>query len=112
VVVPAIRCRGAASGRQQCHRMNGDQLDNTFTQLRCSLSLYTRGRRMEPYSYTKAPNTDAYDNFGAAISMSNDGNTLVIGATGEDSSATGINGTCSITIGVCGGGVSLLNTCS
>lgn len=72
--------------------MNGDQLDNTFTNSG-AVYLYTRTAGLwSAYSYTKAPNTDAYDNFGAAISMSNDGNTLVIGATGEDSSATGING--------------------
>lgn len=43
-------------------------------------------------SYVKAPNTDAYDWFGANVSMSNDGNTMAVGAAFEDSSSTGING--------------------
>ncbi|MFG1497819.1 FG-GAP repeat protein [Saccharospirillum sp. HFRX-1] len=43
-------------------------------------------------SYIKASNTDASDFFGTSLSLSGDGNTLAVGAPGEDSSATGING--------------------
>ena len=43
-------------------------------------------------AYFKASNTVANDFFGASISLSGDGNTLAVGATGEDSSATGVNG--------------------
>lgn len=43
--------------------------------------------------YVKASNTgDNYANFGAALSISGDGSTLAIGATGDKSNATGING--------------------
>lgn len=41
-------------------------------------------------SYVKASNTDADDRFGEAVSV--DGDTMVIGATGEASAATGIDG--------------------
>ena len=41
-------------------------------------------------AYLKASNTDAQDQFGTAISVS--GDTVAVGAIGEDSSATGING--------------------
>lgn len=43
-------------------------------------------------AYLKASNTDGRDKFGAAISISLDGNTLAVGAVNEQSSATGING--------------------
>ena len=40
-------------------------------------------------AYLKASNTEAYDNFGYAVSLS--GDTLVVGAYGESSNATGVN---------------------
>ena len=43
-------------------------------------------------AYIKASNTDANDNFGYSISLSADGNTLAVGARGEASNATGIDG--------------------
>ncbi|HET8760740.1 MAG TPA: hypothetical protein VFN94_06710 [Nitrospiria bacterium] len=43
--------------------------------------------------YVKASNTETEDGFGSAVAVSSDGNTLAVGATGEDSSATGIDGT-------------------
>ena len=43
-------------------------------------------------NYFKASNTDALDQFGYAIDISLDGNTLAIGANNEDSNATGVNG--------------------
>ncbi|MFZ5862877.1 MAG: FG-GAP repeat protein, partial [Nitrospirota bacterium] len=43
-------------------------------------------------AYVKAANTEAADGFGGAVAVSGDGDTMVVGATGEDSSATGIDG--------------------
>ncbi len=43
-------------------------------------------------AYVKASNTSAEDNFGESVALSADGNTLVVGAPTEDSSATGIDG--------------------
>jgi hypothetical protein len=43
-------------------------------------------------AYVKASNTDSADAFGASIALSSDGSTLVVGASGEQSSATGIGG--------------------
>jgi hypothetical protein len=40
----------------------------------------------------KASNTGAADVFGISVSLSRDGNLLAVGAYGEDSSVTGING--------------------
>jgi hypothetical protein len=43
-------------------------------------------------AYVKASNTDADDQFGGSLALSGDGNTLVVGAIGEDSAAMGIGG--------------------
>lgn len=40
--------------------------------------------------YLKASNTDDFDNFGASLAVS--GDTVVVGAPGEDSSASGVDG--------------------
>ena len=42
--------------------------------------------------YVKASNTGANDLFGQSVALSADGNTLAVGALGEDSNATGVNG--------------------
>jgi trimeric autotransporter adhesin len=42
--------------------------------------------------YLKAPNTARFAEFGARLALSADGNTLVVGAPGEGSAATGFNG--------------------
>ena len=41
-------------------------------------------------AYLKASNTEAGDNFGYAVAV--DGDTVVVGAVGESSNATGVNG--------------------
>jgi hypothetical protein len=43
-------------------------------------------------AYLEASNTEAEDGFGVRVASSNDGTTLAVAATGEDSSATGIDG--------------------
>ena len=43
-------------------------------------------------AYVKAPNTDQGDRFGVEVDVSDDGLTLAVGASGESSSATGVNG--------------------
>ncbi|MGE0550202.1 MAG: FG-GAP repeat protein [Kofleriaceae bacterium] len=43
-------------------------------------------------AYIKASNTDADDRFGVGLALSSDGSVLVVGAEGEDSNATGVDG--------------------
>lgn len=43
-------------------------------------------------AYVKAPNTDAEDQFGHAVALSNNGAVLAVGAYTEDSKASGIDG--------------------
>ena len=46
----------------------------------------------ETIGYFKASNTNAGDLFGASVVLSGDGSTLAVGAPGEASNATGVNG--------------------
>ena len=43
-------------------------------------------------AFLKAANAEGDDQFGRAIALSADGNTLAVGANGEDSAAVGVNG--------------------
>jgi hypothetical protein len=55
--------------------------------------VYSRsGSTWAQQAYVKASNTEKEDYFGTALALSADGETLAIGAVGEDSQATGING--------------------
>jgi hypothetical protein len=48
------------------------------------------GSNWSQQAYLKGSNTDPFDNFGRAVAISAD--TIVIGASGEDSNANGVNG--------------------
>jgi len=55
--------------------------------------VFTRaGSGWSQQAYVKASNTDLGDEFGGAVALSADGSTLAVGAHGERSTATGING--------------------
>jgi len=72
--------------------VNGDQTNNT-TSNAGAVYIFTRsGTVWTQEAYIKASNTDEDDVFGLAVSLSADGNILAVGAEGEDSNATGING--------------------
>ncbi len=72
--------------------INGDQSDNSLTNAG-AVYVYTRtGSQWVHQAYIKASNTDAGDGFGVSIDLSADGSTLAVGAGGEDSKATTING--------------------
>ncbi|NMO13369.1 hypothetical protein HPC49_08490 [Pyxidicoccus fallax] len=43
-------------------------------------------------AYLKAFNTEVDDSFGGGTALSGDGHTLAVGASNEDSRATGVNG--------------------
>jgi hypothetical protein len=72
--------------------INGTQADNTATS---SGAVYIFSRVASTWTqqaYIKASNTATDDYFGYALQLSGDGNTLGVGAYGEDSAAMGING--------------------
>lgn len=70
--------------------INGDQGDNS-TLWAGAVYVFTRSAGVwSQEAYVKASNTDGGDSFG--ISLDLDGDTLVVGAYGEDSNATGVGG--------------------
>ena len=54
---------------------------------------FTRtGTMWAQQAYVKGSNNEAFDEFGVAVALSQDGRTMVVGARGEDSNAPGVNG--------------------
>jgi hypothetical protein len=72
--------------------VGGDQ-GNDLARNAGAVYVFSRdGGAWSQQAYIKASNTDADDEFGWAVALSSDGNTLAVGAAFEDSSATGVNG--------------------
>ena len=65
--------------------------DNNSTSKAGAVYVFSRSDTIwTQQAYVKASNTGAYDYFGRSVSLSSDGNTLAVGAIGEDSNARGI----------------------
>ena len=72
--------------------IDGDQVDNSSS-ASGAVYVFTRsGNTWTQQAYVKASNTDAGDEFGISVNLGGDGNTLAVGATGEGSNDTGIDG--------------------
>lgn len=83
---------GAPSESSAATGIEGNQADNTAS-LAGAVYVFTRSAMVwSQQAYIKASNAGAGDTFGSGLTFSNDGNTLVVGADSEDSSASGING--------------------
>ena len=72
--------------------INGDESDISATGAGSAYVFVRNGTAWTQEAYLKASNADVNDLFGATASISGDGDTIAIGAGGEASSATGING--------------------
>lgn len=70
--------------------INGNQVDNSLTNSGAAYVFVRTGTTWSQQAYLKASNTGELDFFGLSVSIS--GDTIVVGAMGEDSSADGING--------------------
>jgi hypothetical protein len=70
--------------------INGDGADNSAVQSGAVYVFIRSGTIWSQQAYVKASNTQGGDGFGKAVALSAD--TLVVGARGEGSKATGING--------------------
>jgi drug/metabolite transporter superfamily protein YnfA len=84
VVIGSYREDSNATG------VNGDQSNNSATGAGAAYVFVRNGATWSQQSYLKASNTDIGDAFGGAVAIS--GGTVVVGAAGEASSATGVNG--------------------
>jgi hypothetical protein len=81
--------------------INGNQNDRSIPEAGAVYVFTRSGTTWSQQAYIKASNTGTAavgdglaegDQFGYSIALSSDGNTLAVGAIGEDSKATGING--------------------
>jgi hypothetical protein len=72
--------------------IGGDQADNTAADAGAVYVFTRSGATWVQQAYLKASNTGAGDSFGGSVALSNDGNTLAVGAKFEGSAATGIGG--------------------
>jgi hypothetical protein len=81
--------------------VNGNQADDSIPQAGAVYVFTRRGNAWSQQAYLKASNTgeagvgDQFgegDQFGFSLALSDDGNTIAVGADGEDSAVKGING--------------------
>ncbi|KYF61092.1 hypothetical protein BE11_27805, partial [Sorangium cellulosum] len=81
----------AAPGEDSSARgVNGDQASNGAANAGAVYVFTRSGATWSQQAYLKASNSEEQDQFGQAVTL--DGDTLVVGAPNEDSSATGVNG--------------------
>jgi hypothetical protein len=71
--------------------IDGDQSDNSALRSGAVYLFHNDGSNWTQEAYVKASNTDPDDRFGVSLSFNGDGSLLVIGASGEDGSGTGVN---------------------
>ncbi|MBL9117330.1 MAG: FG-GAP repeat protein [Verrucomicrobiaceae bacterium] len=70
--------------------VNGNQADNSASDAGVAYVYVRTGSVWTQQAYLKASNTEAGDQFGRSVAI--DGDTIVVGAMQEDSSAMGVNG--------------------
>ena len=83
---------GASLENSGATGINGDQNNNSARGSGAAYVFRFDGTDWTQQAYVKASNTDGGNRFGEAVSLSADGNTLAVGASGEESNATGIGG--------------------
>ena len=81
---------GAYAEDSNATGVNGNQADNSSSNAGAAYVFVRNGTTWTQQAYLKASNTDAVDQFGVAVAVS--GDTIVVGADLEDSSAIGVNG--------------------
>lgn len=84
---------GAVDEDSSATGVNGNQMDNSAPRAG-AVYVFSRddARVWTQQAYLKASNTDANDLFGLSTALSDDGNTLAVGAVDEDSAANSVNG--------------------
>ncbi len=83
---------GAVNEDSNAIGINGNQTDNSISNSGAVYIFDRTGGVWSQQAYIKASNTGINDFFGFAVAISDDGNTLAVGAYGEDSNTTGIDG--------------------
>ncbi|BEP95043.1 hypothetical protein GmRootA79_34270 [Acidovorax sp. A79] len=87
LAVGSVWERGGATG------INGDQTDTSKPGSPGAAYVFTRSSsQWTQQAYVKPSNTGVAQSFGSSVALAADGNTLAVGAVGESSNATGIQG--------------------
>jgi hypothetical protein len=81
---------GAGGESSNAKGVDGDQADNSAPSAGAAYVFTASGTTWSQQAYLKASNTDAVDVFGRSVAIS--GDTAIVGASSESSSATGVNG--------------------
>ena len=81
---------GAPGEGSNATGVNGNQSNNRASQSGAAYVFVRSGSTWTQQAYLKASNTGAWDGFGSSVAAFRD--TIVVGARGEDSSATGVDG--------------------
>ena len=81
---------GASREQSNALGLDGDQNDNSLERSGAAYLMLNTGGTWQQESYIKASNTESFDAFGGQVSLL--GTDFIVSATGEFSSATGING--------------------
>ena len=82
---------GALTEDSNATGIGGDDDNNLATDSGAVYVFSRSGTSWAQQAYVKASNTEVDDYFGTNVSLSRDGNTLAVGATGEDSNSKVIN---------------------
>ncbi|MBL8693946.1 MAG: FG-GAP repeat protein [Planctomycetes bacterium] len=81
---------GAPQEESNATGVNGNQASNSASYAGAAYVFSRSGSSWIQQAYLKASNTESVDFFGFSVSVS--GETVIVGAYGEDSNATGVNG--------------------
>ena len=83
---------GAQLEDSSARGINGLQNDDTAQEAGAVYLFSRAGDVWAQDAYIKASNSEAYDEFGSTVSLNRGGSLLAVGARGEDSGATGLDG--------------------
>lgn len=83
---------GAPGESSNAFQVNGDQSDTSLPAAGAAYVFVNDGNNWNQTAYLKAENSDSSDRFGTAVAIDADGDTVIVSAIGESSSATAIHG--------------------
>lgn len=81
---------GATGEASSAVGVNGDESDNSLLGSGAAYVFVRDGLGWKQQAYLKASNPDAHDGFGQSVAI--DGDTIVVGASSEDSASAGVDG--------------------
>jgi len=87
----AVGARGEASNATGISSDGTGEGNNSASGAGAVYVFGRNGGRWSRQAYVKASNAEVDDEFGISVALSSDGNTLAVGARGEDSSAIGVS---------------------